>query len=83
MKCGWIFPLVTATALLTACSGFGVFSEMPPMITSECSWAQPIRFSPETKEWLQSIPWPDAAFSDFEKIGDHNELFELNCAAAP
>jgi hypothetical protein len=46
---------------------------------SECSWSAEIRFEDETKNWLGGLDWPDSAYEDFDKIGDHNELRRKYC----
>jgi hypothetical protein len=62
--------LTISVSFLTACN---------PTITRECSWAEPIRFDPKTKEWLGGLDWPQSAYADFNKIGDHNELYVKYC----
>lgn len=74
MKHGIVLCLVIATLSLAACSTH--------IIQPECAWAEPIEFSETTKEWLRGQDWPDAAYEDFKKIGDHNELFRENCRGA-
>jgi hypothetical protein len=49
------------------------------VIPKECSWSEPIRFDPKTKEWLAGLEWPPTAYEDFNKIGDHNELHDRFC----
>lgn len=46
---------------------------------SECSWSKEIIFEHTTKEWLGGLKWPDSAYEDFDKIGDHNELRGKHC----
>lgn len=62
---------MTSLTFLGACS--------PQITTTECSWAEEIRFSDETKDWLQGLDWPQSAYADFDKIGDHNELHQRFC----
>lgn len=62
--------LLTCTLFLTACS---------TVVPKECSWAEPIRFQQTTKDWLGSLEWPQSAYADFNKIGDHNELHQRFC----
>lgn len=71
MKYAASLCLLISALFLTACS-------KPPV--SECSWTAPIYFDNETKQWLmETDPWPPEAFTDFNKIGDHNELYQLFC----
>lgn len=65
---------VLALCLLIA-SQFLIACKAP----NECSWSEPIRFTVETKDWLEGQEWPPAAYEDFNKIGDHNELYERYC----
>jgi len=64
--------LTISGLFLTACS-------TPTVIPKECSWSEPIRFDPKTKEWLAGLEWPPTAYEDFNKIGDHNELHDRFC----
>lgn len=45
----------------------------------DCSWSDQIRFKDTTKEWLQSQDWPEAAYEDFNKIRNHNRLYDRHC----
>lgn len=60
--------LVTSLLFLTAC-------ETPP----PCAWSSRIEFSEQTKDWLAGLEWPDSAYVDFDKIGDHNDLYGRYC----
>ena len=64
---GWILSLclLTSIVFLTGCDDRAVPDDM--------TWVQPIEFSKETKEWLGSLEWPQAAYADFDKIRKHNE----------
>ncbi|MCH8347379.1 MAG: hypothetical protein IH901_02605 [Proteobacteria bacterium] len=65
--------LVLSLTFLSACSGIRV------KVATDCAWAEEIRLSSETKEWLDGLEWPESAFEDFKKIGDHNELYSKFC----
>lgn len=64
--------LTISASFLTACS-------QPNVVPKECSWAERIEFDPVTKEWLGGLDWPSQAYGDFNKIGDHNELYDKFC----
>lgn len=67
--------LATSAISLSGCSAFRIRADL------DCAWAKPIRFSDETKSWLDGLLWPEAAYPDFRQIADHNELFERFCGA--
>jgi len=76
MKFAFALCLLISPAFLTACS----FLDRPtPVIPKECTWAEAIEFDQATKDWLTKQEWPPSAASDFNKIGDHNELFAKLC----
>jgi len=46
----------------------------------DCAWARPIRFAPETKEWLAGrMPWPEQVRADLEKVARHNDKHQAFC----
>lgn len=45
----------------------------------DCAWSDPIRFDDGTKEWIGSLDWPKSAYEDFNKIRDHNRLYDRYC----
>jgi len=58
---------------LGACSGIRV------KVATDCVWAEEIKISDQTKTWLEVLEWPESAYQDFKKIGDHNELYSKFC----
>lgn len=72
MKFAIVLLLLTSIVSLAAC-------ETTTTVTKECSWAEPIEFAPETKQWLSGQEWPPSAYADFNQIGDHNELHQRHC----
>lgn len=76
MRYVMILSLLIGSMFLTACNN-GVPWEVTPR--DACSWVEEIRFTQETKTWLETLDWPSQAFEDFNQIGDHNELVKEFC----
>lgn len=68
MKFASALCLLTSTTFLIACEP-----------VDQCSWSAPITFTEDTKQWLGGLDWPEAAYADFNQIGDHNELYGRYC----
>jgi len=53
---------------------------VPVRVEVDCAWARPIRFAPETKEWLAGrMPWPEQVRADLEKVARHNDKHQAFC----
>lgn len=60
--------LLTSIASLTGCR-----APAPPPV--DASWAKPILFHQQTKDWLAGLDWPPTAYEDFDQIAKHNEKY--------
>lgn len=69
--------LTASTIFLTACST----DRITLSDTDPCAWVKPIEFSVETKNWLAGLEWPDTAYTDFNKVGTHNDKVRELCGA--
>lgn len=69
---------VIALSSLSACGN--LFTRT--VTVSDCSWTERIIFEDDTITWLYGLDkWPDTAYEDLDEVGDHNELYDINCGS--
>ena len=69
-----ILPYLSLIFLI-GCNGLHELPSPAPVSCTEIFYQ--IEFSEETKDWLRSLEWPDTAYEDFDKVADHNDVWEL------
>lgn len=75
MKSILVLCLLMITLSLGACK-----ASPSPLPADPCEWSKPIRFSQETKDWLQrGGTLPEPVKSDLWQIVQHNEKIAAIC----
>lgn len=70
---GISLSLLISAGLLSGCAGIKV------KVDSTCSWAEPIKISDETLDYLIRPEAPDTVIGEMNAIADHNDLYQRFC----
>ena len=70
--------ILTEMAAPAANFGLGLYNA-DSYYSKECLWYEPVKFTPETKEWISKNSPPGVVVKDIAKVARNNDLYKEVC----